>query len=323
MIPDAIREKVVIYSGLNALRRHLNRKPRVLFWHGIDTRVDKELCPENFSVDIFKKQIQYLRKHYDIISIKEFDRRLAEDSFTGREMLLTFDDGYASNLYVVEPILSQFNLPFTVFISTDNITTGDFYPTSVCRLVTRAAGLDKLALPTIGQEFNMPTDADRAATCKVITKMLKTRPLDEVKAIVGDLLSNISPDEWENLKNRFECIRPMNWEEVLKLSRKENVTIGSHCMWHIICHEQQKPEEVKHQLTGSKQIIEDRLQLPCDYFAYPNGNYTEFSNDCVKSAYRLGFGADQKTEVCKEQSFELPRILAYLELGVFKRLINT
>ena len=323
MISEAIKQRIIIYSGLNALRRHLNRRPRVLFWHGIDSRVDRELCPENFSADVFRKQIQYLRRHYDIISVKEFDRRLAEESFTGREMLLTFDDGYANNLYVAEPILSQYNLPFTVFISTDNITTGDFYPTSVNRIITRAAGLERLVLPSINQEFSMPTDADRALTCKAITKMLKTRSLDEVKAIVGDLIHNLTTDQWEALKKRFDCIRPMNWDEVQKLSKKENVTIGSHGMWHIICHERQNPEEVSRQMTGSKQLIEEQLQLPCDYFAYPNGDYSEFSNDIVKSIYRLGFGADQKTEVCKEQGHKLPRILAYLELGVFKRLINT
>lgn len=320
---EEIKQRFIIYSGINACRRWMNRKPRVVFWHGIDANVNLALYPEIFSVEVFKKQVNYLRRHYDIISVQEFDRRLAEDCFTGREMMLTFDDGYANNLYIVEPILSRYNLPFTVFISTDNITTGDFYPTTVNRMITRAAGLDKLVLPSINQEFEMPTDADRAATCRLIGKMLKTSPLDEVKTILGDLRNNISIEEWEKLKQRFECVRPMNWEEVQALSRKENVTIGSHCMWHILCHERQAPEEVERQLTGSKQVIEERLQLPCDYFAYPNGNYTEFSNNCAKSIYRLGFAADQKTEVCKEQSHELPRILAYLDINVFKRLLNT
>jgi len=323
MSPEAIKEKLIIYSGLNAYRRHRNRKPRVLFWHGIDSRVDRALYPENFSVEVFKKQIRYLRRHYDIVSIKEFDHRLATGSFSGREMLLTFDDGYANNLYVVEPILSQYNLPFTVFISTDNITTGDFYPTTVNRMVTRAAGLERLVLPSLGREFSMPTDADRAAVCSTVGKLLKSSPLDEVKGIVDDLINNLTADQRAAMKRRYECVRPMNWEEVARLSRKENVTIGSHGMWHIICHERQDPEVVKHQLAGSKQLIEERLQLPCDYFAYPNGDNTALSNDCVKTLYRMGFGADQKTEVCQTSSHVLPRILAYLDVNVFKRLINT
>ena len=43
-----------------------------------------------------------------------------------------------------------------------------------------------------------------------------------------------------------------NWDEVIELSKKENVTIGSHCMSHICCHENQNPGEVKKQITNSK-----------------------------------------------------------------------
>ncbi len=320
---DEIKQKFIIYSGINAYRRRMNRKPRVLFWHGIYPQVNRALWPENFSAELFKKQIRYLRRHYDIVSVKEFDRRLAENSFNGRELLLTFDDGYANNLYVVEPILSQYNLPFTVFISTDNITTGDLFPTSVNRMVTRAAGLDRLVLPSIDNEFSMPTDADRMTTCRAIGKILKTSPLDQVKSIVADLRQNVTDRQWEDLTRQYERVRPMNWDEVMKLSRMDNVTIGSHCCWHILCHDQQQPEEVRRQIETSRRIIEERLQLPCDYFAYPNGSHSEFSDECVKATYRLGFGADQKTTVCQEQSYVLPRILAYLKLDVFKRLLNT
>lgn len=319
-----IKRQLVIYSGLNALRRRSRTKPRVLFWHGVDAPADALICPEVFPVSLFKKQINYLRRHFDIISIREFHERLDGGAFRGNEVLLTFDDGYANNLQVVEPILSSMGLPFTVFISTDNISTGDFYPTSVNRMVTIASGLKELSIPTLGQVFPLTTDGDRISVSKKISREMKSRPLNEVKGIVKDLLANLPADEWNRLKEQYGCLQPMNWDQVRQLSRQGNVTIGSHCMWHICCHEHQDDEVVREQILSSKQLIESHLQQPCDYFAYPNGNYTDHSNGCVNEAYRLGFSAETKTSVDKSHRCILPRIAAYTaDMSLFKLLVSS
>lgn len=149
-----LKRQIAIGSGLNAARRHARPKPRVLYWHSIARHADPVLCPEVFELDLFKKQINYLRRHFEIVSIDEFNKRLENDRFSGKEMLLTFDDGYATNLHEVAPVLSALHLPFTVFISTDNISTGEFFPTAVNRLVTVASGLETMTIPTLGGDVH-------------------------------------------------------------------------------------------------------------------------------------------------------------------------
>lgn len=318
-----LKRKLFVRSGMNAVYRHLHMKPRILFWHGVDTSVDSVICPEVFGIDVFKKQIDYLNSHYDIISIYEFEKRLTNATFNGKEVLLTFDDGYANNLYVVEPILSGLGLPYTIFISTDNISTGNMYPTSVNRLVTIAAGLYNLSIPTLKQKFTLKTFNERISVAKQISHEMKSRPVDEVKSIVNDLMNNLPSDEWLRLKNRFKCLRPMNWEEVYQLSRKEHVTIGSHCKWHICCHDYQSPDMIRDQIVSSKQIIEDHLQMSCDYFAYPNGSYTHYSVECVNSTYKMGFSAETKTTVDQDHKSLLPRIAGYVpDMNQFKILVS-
>ena len=319
-----LKRKLFVYSGLLAVRRHSHRKPRVLFWHGVDTSVDAVLCPEVFGVDSFKRQINYLNRHFEIISIQEFQHRLEKGTFNGKEVLLTFDDGYANNLHVVEPILSSLRLPFTVFVSTDNITTGDYYPTSVNRLVTIASGVEKLSIPILGKEFMLKSFDDRLSASKQISRELKSRSLDEVKTIVLELKGNLQSGEWERLKEQYDCLRPMNWDEVRQLSQQPGVTIGSHCMWHICCHERQPQEIVREQILSSKRIIEEQLQAPCDFFAYPNGDYTDFSDSCVNAAYRLGFSAETKNTVDLDHKGVLPRMAAYTpDLTLFKLLVSS
>ena len=319
-----LKRKLFVYSGLLAVRRHLRKKPRVLFWHGINERVDAVLCPEVFSVNLFKRQINYLCRHFEIVSIQEFHQRLNDSTFSGKEVLLTFDDGYANNLSVVAPILTAMGIPFTVFVSTDNISSGEFYPTAVNRLVTIASGVEKLSIPTLGKEYILSSIEDRLSASKTISREMKSRSVDEVKSIVNELIGHLRIDEWTRLKEQYDCLRPMNWDEVRQLSRQANVTIGSHCMWHICCHERQSQEIVREQIVSSKQIIEEQLQAPCDFFAYPNGDYTDYSDNCVTSVYRLGFSAETKTTVSVANRGILPRIAAYTpDLSLFKVLVSS
>lgn len=320
---SSIKRRIVINCGFVGIRRFLHQQPRVLFWHGVDYVKKPGIETELYPVDQFEKQIKYLRRYYEIISIDEFACRLEQNAFNGKEILLTFDDGYANNLSVVFPMLSALNLPFTVFISTDNVSTGEFYPTTVNRLVTLASSLKRISLPSLGQDYSLSSEQVRSIAAKQISKQLKMSPLPRVKSIVQDLKNNLSVDEWQSLKAEYDSLRPLTWSEVLALSGSGLVTIGSHCMWHICCHENHRYEDVERQIKESKTIIEKETGASCEYFAYPNGNFTDFSNNCVNATYRLGFSAETKTKICAEHSCMLPRIAAYMDMDLFKILITS
>jgi peptidoglycan/xylan/chitin deacetylase (PgdA/CDA1 family) len=123
------------------------------------------------------------------------------------------------------------------------------------------------------------------------------------------LKSNISSDEYQWLLSKYKSLLPLNWQEVKEIIGYCG-TIGSHCMDHICCHSGQPDTEVRSQIFKSKLLIEERLGQSCDYIAYPNGDFTDFSNSCVRSAgYKLGFSTKRnKIKPDKGQMFNVPRI---------------
>ena len=307
---------------VDAIIRASNQYPRIVFWHGVDDRVNPEVEQEIFDVEIFEKQIEYLNKHFEIISIEEFERRYRLNQFKGKEFFLTFDDGYANNLYKVEPILKHLGLPFTVFVSTDNISTGDYFPTSVNRIIVKGTNLPEIKLPSQNIQFKIQNDDERGKVLREISNLLKTKPLDEVEKIVQNLISNVSAEEWTALKEKYASVRPMTWDEVRELQAK-GVTIGSHCQKHICCHENQSEEVLAEQIKGSKEIIEKELGVECRYFAYPNGNFTSFSNKCVEDVYKLGFSTKGREYITpRSQKSIVPRIGLPSTLNTFKIVIN-
>ncbi len=316
--------RILVLLNVDKLLRKVNRTPRVLFWHGIDSKVQNDVETEIIDVEVFEKQIKYLNKYYEVISIEEFEKRFLMNSFTNNEVVLTFDDGYANNLYVVEPILNKYNLPYTVFISTEHIATGQYYPTSVNRIIVKGSGLKKISLPSQNISFSIETENDINNTVDSISNLLKTLTLKRVREITNDLINNVSKDKWLELQEKYNSVRPMNWDEVIELSNRKNVTIGSHCKYHICCHDNQDLEEIERQILESKQIIEDKLKIECNYFAYPNGDFTNSSNAIVRQAgYKMGFSIQKELSINNNNDLTvIPRIGVPQGINTFKIFTN-
>lgn len=76
--------------------------------------------------------------------------------------------------------------------------------------------------------------------------------------------------------------QPMSWEQIKKL-HDEGHLIGSHTMNHINCREAD-PSVLNEELSLSKQIIEAKIQAPCDHFAYTYGKIEHFSEAALRCA---------------------------------------
>ncbi|WP_180000017.1 polysaccharide deacetylase family protein [Acinetobacter sp. YH12239] len=298
--------------NLDFFIRKFNKTPRILFWHGVDFIKNNQVEAESFHVEDFKKQIDFLNKYYEIISIEEFYKRFIEDSFTKKEVVLTFDDGYLNNLTVVAPYLNEKNIPFTVFVSTEHIETGELFPTSIARLIIFGTNLKEISIPTLMiNESKISNSTEKKEIYNLVSFALKNSPVDKVRDIVDDLKNNLTKKKYNLLVQSYSSVLPMNWEQLRQL-KEQGATIGSHCKYHICCHKKQNYNVVKDQIQQSKVILEKKLDYICDFFAYPNGDYTLESNKFVKeSGYKMGFSVEKK-----RISKSLNNISAIPRLGV-------
>ncbi len=101
------------------------RKPKliILMYHRVlDTHFDimKESDIFYTKKENFIEQMKFLKKHYPVVSLEEgvvlLKKGLKRDT-----VVITFDDGYIDNFYVVAPIIERFHLPITIFVTVDFI----------------------------------------------------------------------------------------------------------------------------------------------------------------------------------------------------------
>ncbi len=74
-----------------------------------------ELC---VSPKHFAEQLEYLNHHYQVLCLHSLVKSLREGHLPKRAVVLTFDDGYADNLWNAKPLLERYEVPATVFVST-------------------------------------------------------------------------------------------------------------------------------------------------------------------------------------------------------------
>lgn len=118
------QQLVSAYNKFNNLRKKIynNFFPTayILLYHRID-KVKKDphlLCVNQ---ENFYRQLKYLKSNYNIVSLKTLVDKLKSRKISKKTVSVTFDDGYADNLYNALPIIKELSIPVTIFITVGKI----------------------------------------------------------------------------------------------------------------------------------------------------------------------------------------------------------
>jgi peptidoglycan/xylan/chitin deacetylase (PgdA/CDA1 family) len=113
----------------NWLRSTMGRAPiMVLFYHRIAEVSDN---PWTCSFEMFVRQIQWLRAHFDLVSLTEAQQRIRRGENDRPCVSITFDDGYADNCRQALPFLICEQIPCTYFVTAYNVIEGEPFPHDV------------------------------------------------------------------------------------------------------------------------------------------------------------------------------------------------
>ena len=89
---------------------------RVLMYHSVGDDVEDDIHDiYNISPKLFEAHINEIKEN-NLIALNE-----KEINQFSSACALTFDDGFANNLYTAERILSLFQIPFSVFVTANNV----------------------------------------------------------------------------------------------------------------------------------------------------------------------------------------------------------
>lgn len=197
----------------------------------------------------FDKQIKFLKEHFNFYYPEEFYR---EGCKKGLNILITFDDGYKDNYKIAFPILKKYHAKCIFFIVTNYIGTKKWLWHDKVRYLIYKGKLEESLSEKALKQMNQGNEVP----------ILFKNKIDSLfrKEVLPELM--------------------MNWEEVYRLS-EAGFKIGTHTASHkilsLLNFEDQK-KEIEESIT----MLNGKLKVNSNDFAYPNGLFNKDTLEILK-----------------------------------------
>ena len=313
---------VLYYTGLLTLWQAvvLRRKAVVLMYHRVLTDDERQRSGSHPGIivnrDTFERQMSVLKRHFVVLSLEEFHRRLAgKIPFPSSSCLITFDDGWLDTFTNARPVMAQRNLPAVVFLPVNFIGQRRvFWRELLTQLLSRAAalvrrsparraGLEPLLAP-LGLQRVLDVDGDNPHAAIVEEVSARTRATAPVSATLLAALERETSTAAEELAQADAF---MDWDQVAAMAA-QGVAFGGHGAEHYLLTEVSS-EVAQAEIQASIDVVRQRFAGTVPTFGYPNGSWTPaVAQQVAASGYRLAFTTQPGHVSCDNDPFSLPRM---------------
>lgn len=250
---------------------------KILMYHGI---IKKPLDVRDWCFldeSSFIKQAKFLKQHFDIISLSEAVDLIKNRKITGTKVVITFDDGFQNNYDVAFKILSDLELPATIFIVSGlvNTTKSIWY----CLLNHAISETRKKLLSWDDERFDLSDTESKSRSSSALQTMLKRYPQNQLIIYLNGILEDLEFD----ILDDFEPGSPyriLDTRSIKDMVSSNIIEFGAHTESHsilsLISRESQKSE-----IRRSIDFVSDVTGNTCKFFSYPNGQIEDYDNHTI------------------------------------------
>ena len=268
-------------------------KAIILMYHRVaDLRYD----PWQLAVSpaLFEQQLRVIRQQWNPLSLSELTQSLTAGSVPDRSVVLTFDDGYIDNFTQAKPLLEQYQIPATFFITTNTCEQQTPFWWDELQVILLASKRlpEQIRLTIAGEELVVDLEGETTLTpsleqkhhawvaaegiatkrCGLYLELWRRmRPLvhgeqQTIMATLRDLAGQV-PGTNSGLIG-------MTPQHLRQLLINPLFSVGAHTVTHpaLAAH---SGEEQQQEISSSRLYLEELIQKPINLFAYPYGSHTD------------------------------------------------
>lgn len=251
-------------------------------YHGVTKQDYTNYSPRSITSDIFERQIEYFKKKFDVVSVKEaFELTKKSKKLKRKTIAISFDDCYANNATVMKPIIEAYQVPVTIFICGSMINMNE--PRYLWPELIQVMEND---LPDVQFEYKQKSyrglkDVSSGLHLNEVIKDFNySDRLDLLNFLNSSFklekkLGDIPSDAWQLMTN----------ETLLTMLKCPFLDFGAHGHQHLNLGRISLVDAID-DLTNSKKTLDHFLKMDVDMIAYPDGCYTR---DVINAAEEIGF----------------------------------
>ena len=240
----------------------------------------------------FEHILKIIQRLYHPVSYEDIENYYRNGKTLKHACHITFDDGHISFYETVFPLLKQYNIPASIFVSPKVITErtnfwfqeiSDYDFNVLNKLVNKRLGI---------------TDDDSPVTAK-----LKGLQIKEIWEIIYAYQ--------EQTQTPPKSCMNMNIQQIKEVHQSGLVHIGAHTLTHPIL-KNENDDSVQYEIGNSISELSKLLDMPIHSFAYPNGkpgfDFGEREMNILKQHdIRLAFTTEERTLRINDNLMSVPR----------------
>jgi peptidoglycan/xylan/chitin deacetylase (PgdA/CDA1 family) len=251
----------------------------------------------------FAEHLTILRTRRSAITLLDLAEAIKMGRAPRRPIVVTFDDGYADNVTTARPLLEQYGIPATVFLTTGAIDSErEFWWDELERILLAPGDLpQRLELQQADCHYRGELGADaryseatgskhrlwrawqdpptvRHAMYYDLWRRLYVLPHSRKLALLDELL------DWAGLEPLMRPThRLVSIAKAKQLGRSSLIEIGAHTVTHPALPELPLVSQ-KMEIQQSKTVLEQLLGRSIRCFAYPHGHHSPVTMSAVREA---------------------------------------
>jgi len=245
----------------------------IVFWHGVSLEDEHKRFRDLFiSAESLRERLDFIAKNYNVISMDEAMRQHAQGKFQERQVVLTFDDGHYNFAARAAPILKEYGMTATVYLTTFYVDKQLPVPILLLRDAVLLAPKQDIHLTCLelSEPFRLHSLADRARLTRLVMTVFRGLPPEPEMQIsfVSKLARDLGVDISQLIRRRVW--HRMNEEEVRGMSQ-QGFAVEAHGHRHlsVVDHAGQTEDEVR---ACCDRIRAVTRKDPV-HFCYPSGRW--------------------------------------------------
>jgi peptidoglycan/xylan/chitin deacetylase (PgdA/CDA1 family) len=300
-------------------------------YHHVVAGLDSDQWSLSVTPRHFAEHVEVLWRHFRPLALRQLAQALDDGDVPRRSVAITFDDGYADNLYQAKPLLERLNVPATVFVVTGAIgQRREFWWDELERLFLQPGILpEELRLNVNGRVRSWKLGeaarytreeahdhrhwraweeipSPRHALYRSLWEMLHSMSAGERGEVLDTLL------EWAGVEPLCRPThRVLDRSEAIALAQGGQIDVGAHTVTHPSLSTLSVAAQ-REEIRKSKIYLEEELCSPVTSFSYPYGKASDYTSETITLVQEAGFtcacsnypGAVQRTV----DPFQLPRV---------------
>jgi peptidoglycan/xylan/chitin deacetylase (PgdA/CDA1 family) len=304
----------------------INKRGIILLYHRV-----AELAFDPFQLSVspkhFDEQMNVIQKYGRAVTMAEMGQGLKRFSFREKEIVISFDDGYADNFFNAKPILERYNIPATFFIVSGAVNKQEeFWWDDLEKLILQSKSIPQvfsLSINGVKYHWKIKDEEQRILIYKdefiqipeANAELSKGRLYFALWKILSGLSYQGKKDalnqimQWAQSSIPRTTHLPLTTKELISLAGNSNFEIGAHTVCHPMLSRLSSDEQAV-EISKSKNELENMINRPITSFSYPHGDYSEIT---LKHVKRLNFKnactVVHKSVKKNNDPFLLPRLM--------------